>query len=224
VTRILDESDIRAGRPLDRKTLRSTEEGYLCQCNAHGCEWEMLVPSIEIAEAAANTHIYRQRRHQDASHVGRCVAEVIDLDSDRARRQGDNHHVYIGEVGPREPLAFDGEFGPWYPRATDDLDALVHRGDRIKLSWGDDRHGKVARVSATRSGGIATWSVVYADPGTDLTRNDWQPKFKNELIARDGAVYCRYGEEFLGAPDFEVVGETDHQADFTEFAGATSDD
>ncbi|AJF28131.1 hypothetical protein SG26_20500 (plasmid) [Haloarcula sp. CBA1115] len=214
---ITDPSDIIVENPLPRQTLRNASWGYHVSCSSRRCEWAGLFPTLPLAEEAVNAHLYRRRRKQDAYHVGRCGADCTQLEADRARRLGDTHHVYIGDAGPAEPLSFDSEsWGPWYPRSTDDVDGLVQRGDRIELPG--DREGKVARVTETRSCGIATWSVAYADPGTDLTRDDWQSKFQNELVARDGDVYCRYGEEFLGAPVFEVVGEAEHQADFTEFA------
>jgi|GEM_PF-1950644 len=216
-------SDILVDDPISREALREVDQAYLVRCDSHRCQWEGLFPSIELAERAANTHLLRQRREQDACHVGSRGASLIELDGDRARQQQDSHHVYIGEVGPEEPLTFDDGFGPWYPRSTEKVDDLVERGDRIELPGGrSQREGKVASVTGTRSGGILTWSVSYADPGTDLTRNDWQPKFQNELVARDGNIYRRYGEQFLGGPAFEVVGETDHQADFTEFDGGAS--
>ncbi|WP_336359035.1 hypothetical protein [Haloarcula sp. CGMCC 1.6347] len=218
---ITDHSDIIVDDPLPRGTLRDTDWAHHVSCNSSRCEWAGLFPTLRVAEDAANTHLHRRRREQDTYHVGSCGAHCTELRADRARDQRSTHHVYMGSVGPQEPLSFDSEsWRPWYPRSTDAVDELVQRGDRIKLPG--DREGKVARVTETRSCGIATWSVAYADPGTDLTRDDWQSKFQNELVARDGEVFCRYGEEFLGPPVFEVVGEADHQADLAEFAGGSA--
>lgn len=214
-------SDIVIGAPLNRQRVRSTDKAMLVRCSSNHCEWEGLFPSAELAMDAVNTHIYRGRLRQEVGHVGNCGADLHELDGHRARWYKDTNHVYIGQIQPAELLAFDEDgLGPWYPRSTDDVNALVKRGDRIRLSGG--REGKVELVKPTRSGGIATWSVAFVDPDVDLGDDSHQRKYQNELIARDGSVYCRYGEQPLAAPGFEVLGETDHQADFTEFGGGAS--
>lgn len=220
---ITEASEIVVGAPLSRETIRRIETGYLVCCRANQCQWEGVFPSTKLARQAANTHLYRRRREQDPIHVGSCGASLVELDGDRARAQGDTHHVYIGSIGPREPLAFEDDFGMWFPRSTDDVSDLVSRGDKIELPGRQGtREGKVASVVETRSIAIPTWSVSYAPVGTDLSRSDWDARFKNELIAQDGEVYCRYGEEFLGHPVLKVVGVTDHQSNIGEFGGGTA--
>jgi len=222
MTNVTALEDIVVDEPIPRETLRSTETGFVVACRANHCQWQGLFPDVDVAEAAVNTHIYRKRCRRDAYHTGSTGAFLTELvDDGTARSTLDSHHVYAWDSGPEDPISFDPvDLGPEFPRATDDVDGLVQRGDRIKLPG--DRYGKVASVSETRCSGIATWSVRYADPDKDLTRDDWQPKFQNELIAQDGEVYCRYGERFLGPPVFEVVGRSDHQADFSEFEGGAS--
>lgn len=214
---ITDPVDIQVGRPLPRQTVRATEAGYLVTCTGLHCDWQGLFPSVAKGLEAAQAH-YEHERRSGTGHYGTETWTVVEFLDEATACTVDASSLGLSVTEQRYQSQSGAVREAEFPRTTGAVDAIVERGDRIQLPPGD-RYGKVASVTESRALGLPTWSVTYAEPGTDLTRNDWQPKFKNELVARDGDVYCRYGPEPLAAPAFEVVGQTDHQADFSEFNG-----
>jgi len=216
---ISETSDSVVGRPIARDTLRATERGTLVTCTNLQCEWQGLFPTINHAVRAVQAH-YDHERGNNYSHNGSVTHTVVDLLDAQTACMVDVSQLGLSVGEQRYQSQCGAVREAEFPRTTESVADLVERGDRIELP--DGRYGKVASVSESRSSGLPVWSVRYADPDTDLTRDDWQPKFQNELVARDGSVYCSYGPDPLAAPVFDVVGETDHQADFTEFGGGAS--
>jgi len=212
---IAETSDSVVGRPIPRETLRATERGVLITCTNLQCEWQGLFPTVNHAVRAVQAHYDHERTHR-----GSTTYMVVELGDEATACTVDVSQLGLSVQEQRYQSQCGAVREAEFPRTTDDVAELVERGDRIELPGG--RYGKVASVTESRSSGLPAWSVRYADPGTDLTRDDWQPKFQNELIAQDGSVYCSFGPDPLAAPAFEVVGETDHQANFSEFDGGAS--
>lgn len=210
-SRIVDRSDIQVDRPLDRDTIRETAEGFLVSCTATHCSWQGLFPDPLLAKQAVETH-YRRIR---AYHAGVCTYSIVELlDEERAMV------VPESELDKLDPTLrkYDPEQieRPEFPRTTGDVSEIVGRGDRVTVRG--RREAVVYQVSEQRALGLPVWTVMYVYPDVDLDsagKHDF--KWLNESIARDGDVYCRYGEAFLGDARLQVVGEAEHQADFSRF-------
>ncbi|WP_436348812.1 hypothetical protein [Natronorubrum sp. FCH18a] len=189
--------EIQVGSPLPRELVRNTEMGYLTSC--HDCQWMGLFPDGTLADGAVQTHY-------DRCHYGPTSYTVTFLvDGTRAQCLESN----------RERLTPIQSERPTFPRTTGDVSELVERGDRIRLPG--DREQMVHSVDATRMFGLATWTVSFCDPDVDLVDDDPDWRGMNELIAHDGDVYCRYGEDYLGVPAFEIDGRAAHQTDLSSF-------
>jgi len=212
--------DIIVDRPIARDTLRSVEQAVLVTCTDTHCEWQGLFPDADLATTAVERHYDHEGRNGQYHYGSRTYLAVELLDRETACSldtsklglsvEEQRFNTPCGEVRRVE-----------FPRTTGDVSDLIQRGDRISLP--PDRRHKVCRVSETRSSGLPTWTVVYVDEDVDLTdanRSDYY--WQNELVARDGEVYRSFGRDPLSAPAFEVVGETDHQTDFSEFGGGAS--
>lgn len=212
---VTERSDSVVDRPIPREVLRSVERGVLVTCTNLQCEWQGLFPAVDHAIHAVQAHYDHERLHR-----GSTTYMVVELDDEATACTVDVSEPGLSVQEQRYQSQCGAVREYKFPRTTGDVSELVERGDRIELPSG--RYGKVASVRASRSSGLPAWSVCYAEPGTDLTRDDWQPKFQNELIAQEGSIYCSFGPEPLAAPAFKVVGETDHQADFSEFGGASA--
>lgn len=219
MTRILDESNIQVGRPIPRETLRETEQGYLVTCYDTRCDWQGLFPDPDLATVACERHWDHEQRSGEW-HYGVRNYTVIELLDEATACTLDQSELGLSveeiRLGTREGGVREVEF----PRTTGDVSELVERGDRIITP--PDRPQKVRSVTESRSYGLPTWSVGYCDVDDDLLSGNLPPRGQNELIARDGEIYSSFGPDPLAAPAFEVVGETDHQADFTEFAGGSA--
>ena len=207
--------DILVDRPIPRDTLRSVKRGVLVTCTNTHCDWQGLFPDPDLAVTAVGRHYDHEQSSGEFHYGSRTYLAVELLDQETACSldtsklglsvEEQRFNTPSGEVRQAE-----------FPRTTGNVSELVQRGDQISLP--SDRRHKVCRVSETRSNGLPTWTLVYVDEDvylTDANRSDyfWQ----NELIARDGDVYRSFGVDPLAAPAFEVVGETDHQASFSEF-------
>ncbi|APX98657.1 hypothetical protein [Natronorubrum daqingense] len=191
------DEDIQVGTPISRATIRDTESGYLATCR--DCQWMGLFPNGTLADSAAQTHYER-------CHYGTSSYTIVFLvDGTRAQCLESN----------RDRLTPIQSERPMFPRTTGDVSALVERGDLIRLAG--DREAMVRGVTETRVFGLATWSVTICDTDVDLVDDDPDWRGMNELIARDGDVYCRYGEDYLGAPAFEIDGRAAHQSDLSSF-------
>jgi len=188
--------DIQVGTPLPRLAVQNAETGILATCSR--CDWQGLFPDGQIAQSAVETHA-------DRSHHGskRCSLIAL-LDEGRAQCLEPDRGRLTAVQSQR----------PTFPRTLGDVSDLVDRGDLVELPPG--RKQVVVDVSEQRALGLPTWSVQICDADADLTDDlDWRGL--NELIARDGRAYCRYGETYLGAPAFEPLGTADHQADLSTF-------
>lgn len=201
---ISNRHDILVGRPLSRSTLRSTETGYLANCDATCCQWQGLFPDAEIALSAVKNHYYNEMGD------GHCTLfEWRYTVTELAGR--DKAYTHESEIGT------GGEIREWqFPRTTEDMSELVERGNRIKIP--PERLRKVYSVSKTRSRGLPTWAVKFVEIDQDLLADDLRPGLKNELIAQDGQIYTSFGEAPLAAPAFEIDGRADHQANIEAFA------
>lgn len=219
MTRILDESDIVVARPIPRETLRATEQGYLATCYDTRCDWQGLFPDPDLATAACERHWEHEQRSGEW-HYGVRNYTVIELLDEATACTLDQSKLGLSveeiRLGTRDGSVREVEF----PRTTGDVSELVERGDRIITP--PDREQKVRSVTESRSYGLPVWSVGYCDLDDDLLSGNLPPRGQNELIARDGKIYSSFGPDPLAAPAFEVVGETEHQADFTEFAGGSA--
>jgi hypothetical protein len=207
--------DIIVDRPIPRDMLRSVEEGVLVTCTDTHCDWQGLFPDADLAATAVERH-YDHEKRSGQYHYGSRTYLAVEL-----LNQGTACSLDTSKLGLSvEEQRFNTPSGEVrraeFPRTTGNVSELVQRGDQISLP--PDRRHKVCRVSETRSSGLPTWTVVYVDEDTDLTdanRSDYY--WQNELVARDGDVHLSFGLDPLAAPAFEVVGEIDHQADFSEF-------
>jgi hypothetical protein len=216
-------ADILVDEPLDRETIRNTVSGFLVSCGDTYCDWQGLFPTAELAHAAVTTHYHRRRQQPSGEyHYGSLSTTVVEL-IDRHWAVCDGRSK-LDPLNPGldkyDPDTCRGDHGPpVFPRSGIDktVEDLVSRGDRVRLP--PDREQKVARVSPSRSLGLPTWSVGYCDLDQNLTHDTLPPRGQNELIARDGEVYCRYGERPLEAPVFEVVGQAAHQATIEAWGG-----
>lgn len=212
MTCIETHDDIRVGEPLERETIREVSEGILVTCRAIHCEWQGLFPGPKHAKDAVEMHWERCNRQRVGYHYGDQEYTIVKLLDDRRAVALDE-----SAISPTDDRVRRATREPAFPRSTGAVDEIVTRGDQIEF----DRHpyeGIVYRVVETRSLGLPTWTVIYVDADTDLDdvrRSD--KRWLNESIAQDDTVYCRYGEEFLGEPLFEVVGEVEHQADLKRF-------
>lgn len=218
---INDREDIAVARPIPRETIRAVDTGILVTCHATHCQWQGLFPSAELAKQAVEAH-YDHEVRSGKYHYGRRTYTIVALlGAEEATTLDDSElglsveHIRLGTVdgGVREVT---------FPRTTERVDGLVKRGDLITRP--PHKEAIVYKVTETRSLGLPTWTVIYVDPDVDLL--DAQPKrdfhWINECIARDGRVYQRFGPDPLAAPAFEVVGETEHQTDFSRFEGGAS--
>lgn len=222
-SRIVERSDVQVGRPLDRDTIRGTDEGFLATCWANHCDWQGLFPDPVLAKEAVEAHhdhqIQSGTSHEYATHNGvRSYAIVQLLDADRAMT------VPESDLDKLDPAAskYDPRFvdRPEFPRTDGDVSEIVQRGDEIELPRGSRQ--VVRYVTETRAMGLPTWTVCFDGVEADLTNEQRTFRGKNELIARDGQVYQRFGEEPLGAPAIEIVGRSEHQADLSEFGWGAS--
>jgi len=216
---ITDQSDIEVGRPINRETIRTTERGYLATCYETRCDWEGLFPDPDLAKAACERHWDHEQRSGEW-HYGSRNYQVIELLDGATACTLDQSELGLSveeiRLGTRDGGVREVEF----PRTTGDVAELVERGDRILLP--PERPQKVVAVVETRSHGLPTWSVGFCDVGDDLLSDNLPPRGSNELIARDGKIYCSFGPDPLSTPAFEVVGETEHQADLAAFGGGTA--
>lgn len=219
MSRISDESDIIVARPISRETIRATERGYLATCYETRCDWQGLFPDPDLAATACERHWDHAKRSGEW-HYGTRNYQVIELLGEATACTLDQSELGLSveeiRLGTRDGGVREVEF----PRTTGDVSELVERGDRILLP--PDRPQKVTAVTESRSHGLPTWSVGFCDVDDDLLSGNLPPQGANELIARDGEIYRSFGRDPLGAPAFEVVGETEYQADFTEFAGGSA--
>jgi hypothetical protein len=218
--RITSRADVVVDRPISRKTIRSVSTGFLVSCGDARCDWQGLFPTAAMAAEAVARHVTHARRSGEW-HYGEQSSIVVEL-IDRSSAVVDGR----SRIDPLRPdlRKYDPEAThatgepPVFPRSSTGRTVadLVERGDRIRLPPSRDQ--KVARVTPTRSLGLPTWSVRYCDLDHTLTHDTLPPRGQNELVARDGAVYRRYGEDYLGPPAFEIVGVADHQASIGRFA------
>ncbi|MFC7077850.1 hypothetical protein [Haloarcula halophila] len=215
----VDRSDIVVARPIGRDTLRAIDQGYLVTCTNLSCEWQGLFPDADLAATACERH-YDHELRSGQYHRGDRTYTVVELLDDETACTLDDSKLGLSVAENRYGTADGSVRQAEFPRTTQDVPALVERGDRIIVPG--DREQKVRAVSETRSLGLPTWSVNYCDVDDDLLSGRLPPRGQRELIARDGAVYCSYGPDPLAAPAFEVIGETEHQADFSEFDGGAS--
>lgn len=212
-------ADIRVARPLDRGAIRETVEGFLASCSATSCSWQGLFPDPLLAKQAVESH-YEHELRSGSYHFGVRTYSIVQLlDEERAMTVPESE---LDKLDPTlrkyDPRNVDR---PEFPRTTGDVSEIVDRGDRITVRG--QREAVVYQVSEQRALGMPVWTVTYVYPDVDLDcagKHDF--KWLNESIAHDGDVYCRYGEEFLGEPRFEITGEAEHQADFSEFDGGAS--
>lgn len=210
------DADIQVGRPLPRETVRAVESGYLVTCTDLRCQWQGLFPDPDLAATAVERH-YEHEQQSGSYHFGNRTYLVIELVNGETACSLDESRLGLS-VEEQRYQKIDGSVREAaFPRTTGSVADLVERGDRIRLP--PDREYKVMRVSETRSHGLPTWSVVYCDLDADMNSGNTQPKFKNEMIARDGDVYCSYGEAPLAAPAFDVIGQAEHQASVAQFVG-----
>jgi len=219
---VADRSDIVVDRPIAREVLRAVESGYLVTCtDISQCDWQGLFPDPHLAATAAERHYDRDHATWGPTYSGHKTYTVVEL-VDRATAytvEQSSLGLSVEEIrmGTQDNDVREFEF----PRTTGDVSEVVERGDRIELP--PERRYKVASVTETRSHGLPTWTVAFVEEDVDLmsaSRSDY--KWKNEQIARDDEAYTSYGPEPLAAPSFEVVGETEHQADFSDFGGGAS--
>ena len=212
--------DIQVGRPLEREAIRAVDRGVLVTCTDSYCSWQGLFPEAELAKEAVESH-YAHERRSGEFHYGRETYTIVRL-LDRATAQTVDESSLGLSVEENRICSIDGDVHEVeFPRTTDDVDAIVQRGDVIR--YPPAREGLVFRVTETRSYGLPTWTVVFVDRDVDLTtarKHDF--RWKNELIAQDGQAYTSYGPDPLASPAFEVVGEAEHQADLDRFAGGVS--
>ncbi len=206
---------IQVGRPIPRETVQTVERGYLVDCTESHCQWQGLFPDPDLAAEAAERH-YDHERRNGRCHYGVVTYTVVELLDGGTACMLDESSLGL-TVEENRVRAADGDAREVeFPRTTGDLSEIVHRGDRIRLPAG--REGKVHQVSETRSSGLPTWTVVYVDPDVSLTdarKKDFY--WQNELVTRDGQIYRSFGRDPLAQPAFEVVGQAEHQADFSEF-------
>lgn len=208
--------DIQVARPIPRETLRAVERGVLVTCTNTFCDWQGLFPDAVLAKKAAESHYDHEQRSGEYHYGTRSYTIVRLLDAATAQTV-DESSPGLG-VEEQRIRSADGSTRQFeFPRTTGDVSRIVQRGDRLRLPA--DRTGKVYQVTETRAYGLPTWTVVYVGDDVDLTdarkRNYY---WQNELVARDGKVYRSFGREPLAQPSFEVGGQAEHQADFSEFA------
>ena len=209
-------ADIQVGRPLSRETVRSVESGILVTCTDLRCQWQGLFHDADLAASAVERH-YEHEEQSGKHHHGPRTYTVVELLDQETACTLDESQLGLS-VEENRCQRYDGgvrEFG--FPRTTDDVADLVERGDRIQRP--PDREYKVMQVTETRSFGLPTWSVTYCELEADINSGNTKPKFANEVIARDGAVYYSYGEAPLASPAFEVIGQAEHQASVAQFVG-----
>lgn len=216
----MNSDDICVGCPVPRDVIRSTKTGTLVSCNDGNCDWQGLFPDAEMAKEAVESH-YDHARRSGSYHYGKRSYTIVELlDEERATILDERK---IGEESA-EARATQGAGGDViaFPRTSGSVEDIASRGDLIRLPA--NRIGEVASVTPTRSVGMPTWSVVYVSPDTDLTEP--QPKvsyhYLNESVASDGEAYCRFGEDFLGVPLFDVIGKTEHQSGLDQFSDQAS--
>lgn len=216
---IADRNDIQVDRPLDRRVIRETTEGFLVSCSDSYCSWQGLFPSPSLAKEAVESH-YEHERRSGSYHFGVRTYTIVQLlDEERAMTVPESE---LDKLDPTlrgdDPRYVDK---PEFPRTTGDVAEIVERGDRITVRG--QREAVVYQVSEQRALGLPVWTVMYVGPDVELdSARNYDFRWLNESIARDGDVYCRFGEEFLGDPRLEVVGEAEHQANFSEFDGGAS--
>jgi len=216
VTRITDFSDIRVDRPLDRETLRATEWGFLVTCYDTQCDWQGLFPDPNLAATACERHWDHEQRSGEW-HYGVRNYTVIELLDTATACTLDQSELGLSVEEIRLGTTNGGVREVEFPRTTGDVSELVERGDRVRLP--PDRPQKVTSVVESRSYGLPVWSVGYCDVDDDLLSGNLPPRGQNELIARDGQAYPSFGPDPLSSPAFEIVGQTDHQADLGAFSG-----
>lgn len=219
MTRVTDESDIVVNRPVARETIRATDQGYLATCYDTRCEWQGLFPDPDFATTACERHWDHEQR-SGKHHYGTRNYQVIELVDEATACTLDQSELGLSveeiRLGTVDGSVREVEF----PRTTGDVSELVERGDRILLP--PERPQKVTSVTESRSHGLPTWSVGFCDVDDELLSGNLPPRGQNELIARDGTVYCSFGPDPLAGPAFEIAGEAEHQADLTKFAGGSA--
>ena len=212
-------ADIQVGRPLPRETIRATECGVLVTCSAIHCHWQGLFPDAELAKEAAETH-YKHEGRSGTGHYGSRTYTIVRLLDEATAQTVDESVLGLSVEENRLGRVDGGVREVEFPRTTGDVDELVQRGDRIRIS--PDREQKVFRVSESRSYGLPTWSVGFCDADVDLLNDQLPPRGKNELIAQDGWVYQSFGPDPLATPAFEVLGGLEHQSALNRFDGGAS--
>lgn len=219
-TDITEHSDIVVSRPIPRETIRTVETGYLVTCTDSYCDWQGLFPDPDLAATACERH-YQHERRTGEYHFGNRSYIVVELLDNETACTLDESSLGLSVEENRYRTRDGGVREAEFPRTTGDVSELVERGDSIDRR--DYAESVVYQVSKTRSHGLPTWTVIYLDEDvemTNATRDDFY--WCNELIAQEGEVYTSYGPNPLHQPTFRVIGETEHQADFSEFAGGAS--
>mgnify|MGYP006267106161 CR=1 FL=1 len=209
---VSNRDDIVVNRPIPRRKLGSIESGYLANCNATDCQWQGLFPNPHLALSAVENHYDHAKRSGQYHHRRRYHTVVELLDAETATTL-DESKLDADGIGPHRPV---DDLREWeFPRATQPVDELVARGDRIELPA--NRTQKVRHVSESRANGLPVWSVGYCDIGSDLTSDDLPSRGQNELIAQNGEIYASFGPDPTAHPAFETVGRADHQANIEAF-------
>jgi len=211
--------DIIVDRPIPRGTLRSVERGVLVTCTDMVCDWQGLFPDADLAATAVERH-YDHEQSNGEYHYGTRTYLAVELLDQETACSLDTSNLGLSVEEQRFNTPSGEVRRAEFPRTTGNVSELVQRGDEISLP--PDRRYKVYRVSETRSCGLPTWTVIYVNEHVDLTdanRSDYH--WQNELVIRGDDVYRSYGSDSLAAPAFNVVGETDHQADFSQFDART---
>lgn len=216
-TSVTDRSDIVVSRPIHRDTLRAVDSGYVVSCTDFHCDWQGLFPNPDLAATACERH-YEHERQSGENHHGNRSYTVVELLDNATACTLDESSLGLGVEGQRYRTAEGDVRVAEFPRTTGDVSDLVERGDKIDVRGYAE--SVVYQVRDTRSLGLPTWTVIYLDEDVDMmnpTTDDYY--WCNELVAQHGDIYTSYGPDPLDAPTFRVIGEAEHQADFSEFAG-----
>lgn len=229
------------GRPVDRRAIIEKDDGFLVTCGDWKCEWQGWFPDQDLAKAAINNHIRREKR-QGEDHFGQVSAHLVTiLEDDRAICVTDSVWQLKGEDFPIEfePETWQEDIlknvtpksestletnrkgvVPTFPiQASGDpgVNEVAERGDVIDKGY---QEVKIWQIIETRSLGLPTWSIISVPVEYDGWPESKRARrqnclYNNELIVRNGFVTCRYTEEPI-----LITGSTEHQATIDTWGSA----
>jgi len=200
------------GEPLDRKTVREQEQGFLVSCNEFWCDWIGLFPEFEQAETALENHVEHERRSGEY-HTGYIEWTIMELLNDETAVFRDGE----ADPGGGQPGQYAVNRKDSWRRSPSDGETvadLVRPGIHIDNNgYGE---GVVTKVHERRACGLPCYSIIYVPLGTDRNKDGSYPegayKYKNQVVAVDGEVYRQWEHDH---PEFETKGLAEgHQMTF----------